>query len=212
MLASKTRRSIPAKKLAAGVTGLLAAVHAGDREATNELFSLAHRNLLSLAREAMRRERPGHTLQPTALVNEFYLGLAQGGGRRWKSLNHFFNAAALAMKRILINRARRRKAAKRGGGRDRVHLDTSSEPAQRTAGHEDYMKCLETLVLARRRFENSAGHGRMSRVLDLHFFGDLTLDETAKELGISRGTVKNDLAYARAWLFREMKRMDRDGS
>ncbi len=211
MVARPTGGNSPAKDLAAGVTSLLTAVHAGDCEATSRLFSLAYRNLHTLARDAMRRERPGHTLQPTALVNEFYLGLARKRGRQWENRKHFFNAAALAMKRILINRARRRKAAKRGGGHYRVHLDTSSEPAQQTAGQEKYLKCLEDLVLARRRFESSAGHGRMCRVLDLHFFGNLTLDETAMELGVSRTTVKNDLAYARAWIFREMKRMERDG-
>ncbi|MEW6745026.1 MAG: ECF-type sigma factor [Planctomycetota bacterium] len=193
------------------VTSLLSAVSEGDHSAWDRLIAAVYQELYTLARTAMSKERHRHTLQATALVNELYLRLARKQGFHWENRSHFFHAAAIAMQRILVSEARRRKAAKRGGGQPRADFDTATEPVSRTLDHDHYLRHLEVLDSALKRFSAIEDHKRMCRVLDLHLFANRTLEETASELGVSKGTVKNDWAYTKAWLLREMGRIERDG-
>jgi RNA polymerase sigma factor (TIGR02999 family) len=144
----------------------------------------------------MAGERPGHILQATALVNEAYLRLVDWKGVRWQNRAHFFAMAAQIMRRILVDMARARARAKRGGPPLHVSL---SEAAHVPLGEtvdlvaiDDALKALETL------------HTRQSRVVELRFFGGLDLEETAHVLGVSVGTVRRDWSLARAWLYREL--------
>lgn len=193
------------------VTALLSAVAEGDRSAWEKLISAVYQELHALARTALHKERPGRTLQATALINELYIRLVRKEDPLWENRVHFFNAAAMAMQRILITEARRRKAVKRGGRHERVQLDTAHEPEEKTPDHAHYFKYLEVLDTALKRFGAIEGHKRMCGVVDLHLFANLTFEATAKELGVSKGTVKNDWAYTKAWLLREMNRIERDG-
>jgi RNA polymerase sigma factor (TIGR02999 family) len=193
------------------VTALLSSISKGDHSAWEKLISLVYRELHTLARAAMYKERPDHTMQATALVNELFIRLVHKKNRLWENRLHFFNAAAMAMQRILISQARRRKSAKRGGGHERALIDTFTEPAQQTLDHDDHLKYLEVLDTALKRFGAIESHKRMCRVIDLHLFADRTLAETAKELGVSKGTIKNDWAYTKAWLLREINRIERNG-
>lgn len=193
------------------ITSLLTAVSQGDHGAWKNLISAVYRELHALARETMHKERPGHTLQATALVNELYVRLARKEEHLWENRSHFFNAAAMAMQRILISAARRRKAIKRGGGRMSEPLDTAHEPAQITPDHAEQSEYLELLDKALNRFGSIESHKRMCRVVDLHLFANMTIAATAEELGVSKSTVKNDWAYTKAWLLREMNRIERDG-
>ncbi len=193
------------------VTAILNAISEGDPNAWKKLISVVYQELHTLARAAMGKERPDHTLQATALVNELYIRLVQKENLLWKNRSHFFNAAAMVMQRMLVSDARRRKAVKRGGRYKRAVVDIAHEPVQRTLDHSRYLKYLEVLDIALNRFGAIDSHNRMCRVVDLHFFANLTLEETAKELGVSKGTVKNDWAYTKAWLVREMNRIERDG-
>ena len=154
-----------------------------------------YQELRAIAADYMRRERPEHTLQPTALVHEAYLRLS-GRSAGWESRAHFVRVAARAMRRVLIDHARRKRATKRGGERDREPLD------QVTAAMEGVSSDLLALDEALDRL--SAIDPRMAQVVELRFFAGLTIDDTAKVMGISRGTVKNDWALARAWLKDEM--------
>lgn len=193
------------------VTALLAALCSGDTCARNELFSVVYRELHDLARASMRRERGGHLLQATALVNELFMIVAQKDGLRWENRTHFFNAASKIIQHILVNESRRRKTLKRGGRRDRVQLDTGNEPAEWSDNGEEHLEQLALLDEALKRLDDVESHERVCRVLDLHLFSGLTLQETAQELDVSRGTIKNDWAFAKAWLFREMNRIKHDG-
>ncbi len=193
------------------VTALLAAVCSGDDLARNQLFSVVYSQLHDLACASMRRERGDHLLQATALVNELFLAVAQKGGLRWENRTHFFNAASRIIQHILVNESRRRKTLKRGGHRDRVALDTGNEPSERSDQGVELLEQLALLDEALNRLDVQENHERVRRVLDLHLFGGLTLQETARELHVSKGTVKNDWAFAKAWLFREMNRIRHDG-
>jgi RNA polymerase sigma factor (TIGR02999 family) len=178
------------------VTRLLAAVADGDARASEELLPLVYAELRSLARSFMAREGRGHTLQPTALVHEAYLRLIGDADIRWDNRGHFFVAAATAMRRILIDRARHRGRLKRGGRRARVEL---AEDAMMVEPPSDDLLALEEAL---RRLEGV--DPRKGNVVLLRYFAGLGIDETAAALGISPATVKNDWAYARAWLHREM--------
>ena len=173
--------------------------HAAD---ASRLLPLVYDELRRLAAEKLARERPGHTLQPTALVHEAYLRVA-GAGRTPGNFNgrsHFFAAAAEAMRRILIDNARRRAALAHGGDRTRVDLDdalvsVNSPAAAASNGHADELIALDT-ALTRLESED----GAMAQLVKLHFFVGLSLDETADALGISRATAYRRWTYARAWL------------
>ncbi len=179
------------------VSRLLRAVGQDRAGAGDRLFELVYDELKGIAHSKMKGERPGHTLQTTALVNEAYLRLVSGGSPGWKSRGYFFNAAAEAMRRILVERARRVRAAKRGSDPQRVPLD--EEPA----GIELPADVLE-LDLALDGLEQH--DARKARVVKLRYFVGLTVEETAELLGVSPSTVDKDWRLAKAWLHREIVR------
>lgn len=176
------------------VTQLLVNWNNGDQAALNQLLPLVNDELRRLARHYLRRESPGHTLQPTALVNEAYLRLIDQRQVQWQNRAHFFGIAAQLMRRILVDHARRHAYAKRGGGAIQVSFDegmavTEAKAAELLAVHE----ALEKL---------NAMDARKGRIVELRFFGGLNLDETAEVLGISSPTVQREWRAAKAWLHR----------
>lgn len=176
------------------VTLLLEAARAGDPQAAADLLPLVYEELRKLARVRLGAEAPGQTLQPTALVHEAYLRLVGDSALHWNSRGHFFASAALAMRRILVERARHRKRMKHGGGRKRVELGDhamSTEPDP-----------LDMLALDEALDQLASIDERKSSVVMLRYFAGLTLEETAAALGISLATVKTDWSFARAWLHR----------
>jgi len=183
----------------ADVTQLLDAAAAGDPRAAAELLPLVYDELRKLAAERMARENPGQTLQATALVHEAYLRLVgPGGERRWDGRGHFFAAAAEAMRRILIDTARRKQAGKHGGGRRRHDL-LEAELAVDSTGDELFAVDEALSRLAAREPE-------VAKLVELRFFTGLTLEEAARCLGISERAAYRHWAYARAWLRRELDR------
>ena len=173
-----------------------------DREAAlAELFPLLHDELHRLAGARMRRERPDHTLQPTALVHEAYARIAGQPGLHWQDRAQFLQVAAHAMRQILVDHARARNAQKRGGDRARVTLD---ERLAETDGQE-----VDVLDLHEKLEALAALHERKAKVVELRFFGGLTHEEAGEVLGVAAKTVEADWAFARAWLRREM-RADRE--
>jgi len=180
------------------VARLLAAIEAGDRQATEQLLPLVYDELRGLARRRLAAEPPGQTLQATALVHEAYLRLvgAKAEDAQWDGRGHFFGAAAEAMRRILVERARRRGRLKHGGGRKRVSLHESAVVG------DDAEVDLVALDQALRRLQEE--DARKGNVVLLRYFGGLTIEETADALGISPATVKTDWTFARSWLHREL--------
>ena len=175
---------------------LLQRIDAGDPHAANDLLPLVYEELRKLAAQKMAREAPGQTLQATALVHEAWLRLGGGDQPEWQNRAHFFAAAAEAMRRILIDNARRKKYLRHGGGAERVSLDGLDLAAKM----DD-----EQLLALDEALERLAGHdAEKARVVKLRFFAGLTNEQAAKALGVSEPTVKRHWAYARAWLFREM--------
>jgi len=164
--------------------------------ASNRLFEVVYAELRRLATRLMRDERRGHTLQPTALVNETYLRLVGGAGTEWENRAHFFGTAATAMRRILVEHARRRAAAKRGGGWQRVTLD---EEIVRP-GVSD----VEVLDLNRALTRLGEMDGRMARIVELRVFAGMEMEEIARILDISERTVYGDWRVAKMWLAREL--------
>jgi RNA polymerase sigma factor (TIGR02999 family) len=181
------------------VTNLLQAIDRGDTEASERLLELVYAELRRLAAVKMARERPGHTLQPTALVHEAWMKLVDANGQaRFESRAHFFGAAAEAMRRILIDRARRRQAARHGGGRERLDLD-EMEIAAPTQKEEELLAVHESL-------DRLTMHDpRKAALVKLRYFAGFSVEEAAALLGISAPTAKRDWTYARAWLFRDME-------
>ena len=179
-------------------TVLLHEWRAGNEGAFEDLLALMYDELRGLAGREMRGQSGSHTLQPTALVHEAYLRLA-GSQSPISDRAHFLGAAATVMRRILIDHARAKKRAKRGGGRVRVTLD-----ADRLAGPEDGSNILDVLALdeAMRRLAEESP--RKARAVELHFFGGMTLEEIGTVLEVSVGTVHRDLKLSTAWLHREM--------
>ena len=174
------------------ITALLEGARGGDAAATDQLVPLLYAELRRLARAMMARERPGATLQPTALVHEAYLRLLGGGPGEWQNRSHFMAAAATAMRRILVERARRRLRRKRGGEQKRVTLEEST---LRSEVEPEEMLALDAALDELRGMD--AG---MARVVELRYFGGLTVEETAEALGASVRTVHRHWAAARAWL------------
>jgi RNA polymerase sigma-70 factor, ECF subfamily len=178
------------------VTQLLVAWTNGDQAARDQLISVVYEELYRLARRYMRKESPGHTLQTSALVNEAFLRLVEQRNVRWQNRSHFFAIAAQMMRRILVDYARSRSYAKRGGGAQALTLDeelivSDQRSDEVVAVHE----ALEELA----KFD-----ARKSQIVELRFFGGLTIDETAEVLGVSPGTVMADWTVAKAWLRREI--------
>ena len=177
-------------------TALLLAWGRGEPHAFDQLVPLVHAELRRLAKRYMARERPDHTLQATALVNEAYLRLIDLKQIRWQDRNHFFAMSARVMRRILVDFARARRNDKRGGGAPKVSLDeallVSQEAGQDLVALDD---ALQALALV---------HPRKSEVVELRFFGGLSLEETAEALDVSIDTVKRDWRFAKLWLLREL--------
>jgi RNA polymerase sigma factor (TIGR02999 family) len=180
------------------VARLLDSIAEGDPHAAAELLPLVYEELRKLARARMARETPGQTLTPTALVHEAYLRLVGDRQPEWANRAHFFAAAAQAMRRILVERARRYGREKHGGGRWRVTLDEA------VAGPDPGGEQVLALHAALERL--AAQDPEMARVVELHQFAGLTLEETAAALGASERTVSRRWTAARAWLRREMGR------
>ena len=181
-----------------GVTQLLQQWRDGSKDALAELFPVVYEELRRLAARYLRRERPGHTLQPTALVHEAFLRLIDQQCVSWQNRAHFFGLAAQMMRRILVNHALSRQAAKRGGHRTHVPLD--EERHGRAEQHLDIVALDEALKTL------AALDERQARVVELRFFGGLTVEETAEVVGISTATVKREWAAARLFLLREISR------
>jgi RNA polymerase sigma factor (TIGR02999 family) len=183
------------------VTNILAAIERGDPKAADELLPLVYDELRRLAAQRLAHERPGQTLQATALVHEAYARLVGSGEPpRWEGCGHFFAAAAEAMRRILIDRARHKQTRKAGGGRRRLDLD-DIEPALE---EEDGDRLLD-LDGALRQLE--AADPRKAELVKLRFFAGLTVEQAAAALGVSTSTAEKDWAYARSWLRVAIDRM-----
>jgi RNA polymerase sigma factor (TIGR02999 family) len=181
-----------------GATELLRAWGQGDGSALDRLMPLVYKELHRLARSYMRRERPDHTLQATSLVNEAYLRLIDVNRVEWRDRAHFLAVAAEMMRRILVDLARSRQRQKRGGGAVHVSLDDVQEVA---ASNDLDLVALSGALSALATFDP-----RMSQVVELRFFGGLTVAETAAVLNISPETVMRDWKTAKAWLIRELRR------
>ena len=173
------------------VTQLLIDWSKGDRAALDQLMPLVHAELRRLAAHYMRRERPGHTLQTSALVNEAYLRLIDQKSVNWQSRAHFFGIAAQLIRQILIDHARKRQSAKRGGAQ-RVSLDETAVVSRE--------RSVELLALDEALDRLAAFDPRKARIVELRFFGGLNLDETAEVMGISSPTVQREWRSAKAWL------------
>lgn len=185
------------------VTQILQAIEHGDVRATNELLPLVYEELRRLAAHKMTNEAPGHTLQPTALVHEAYLRLVgPGQSQQWDGRGHFFAAAAEAMRRILVESARRKKRLKHGGELERVDMDAVDLalplPDDELLSLDEAIDRLATV------------DSRAAEVVKLCFFVGLTQEQAGKELGISLATAERLWSFARAWLFQEMQKT-RDG-
>jgi RNA polymerase sigma factor (TIGR02999 family) len=180
------------------VTRLLKDWSGGDRGALEKLLPLVHQELHRLARRYMRRERTAHTLQTTAIVNEAYLRLVDQEGVDWRSRAHFFAVSAQVMRHILVDYARRKYSGKRGGAARKVTLDevapTSTERAAELVALDEALEALAEL------------HPRRCKVVELRYFGGLNNREAAEVLGVSEVTVERDWRFAKAWLYRELRR------
>jgi RNA polymerase sigma factor (TIGR02999 family) len=182
------------------ITQLLLAWGAGDAKALEQLMPLVLDELRSLARGYMNRQRPGHTLQTSALVNEAYLRLVDSSRVQWKSRAHFFAVSAQLMRRVLVDFARARQNLKRGGGARQVSLDEALVVA---SGQGEELIALDDALTAL-----AALNPRQSRIVELRYFGGLSEEETAEALGVSVRTVRRDWSLARAWLYRELNQSD----
>jgi RNA polymerase sigma-70 factor, ECF subfamily len=178
------------------VTELLEQWSHGDNAALSELTPLVYEELRRLAHHHMGGQRPDHTLQTTALVNEVYLRLADQTNPRWQNRAHFFAVAARAMRQILVSHARSQRSQKRGGGAVKVELEeaavVSPEQSQEIVDLHEALKRLATL------------DSRKAQVVELKYFGGLNYDEMAEVLKISRGTVRRDWEFAKVWLYTEL--------
>ncbi|HXI90683.1 MAG TPA: sigma-70 family RNA polymerase sigma factor [Blastocatellia bacterium] len=179
------------------VTRMLIEWSNGDRGALDKLIPLVYGELRQIAAGVLRRERSDHTLQPTALVHEAYLRLIDQRNVNWQNTAHFFAIAAQAMRRIIVDHARRHNAVKRGGDNLKVELEEArSQPGPLDV---DVLKLDDALTAL------AAFDPQQSRIVELRFFGGLSIEETAEVIGISPATVKRDWSMAKAWLHREME-------
>ena len=176
------------------VTRILNAIEQGDARAADQLLPAVYEELRLLAAQKLSQEPPGQTLQATALVHEAYLRLVGDEARNWKSHGHFFAAAAEAMRRILIDNARRKKSLKRGGPRQRIELDEAILPDDRASRVDDLIALDEALNRLAEKDKVKAD------LVKLRYFAGLTAEQAAKVLGISRATAERYWDYARSWL------------
>jgi RNA polymerase sigma factor (TIGR02999 family) len=181
------------------ITQLLQAWQHGDAKSGDKVVPLVYAELLRIARIRLRGERSGHTLQPTALVNEAWLRLMQQHGADWQNRTQFFAIAAQAMRRILVDHARRRQSGKRNAGEPPISLEGIEDTASP-------MPDQDMLALDAALERLTALDARQARVVELRFFGGLSIEDTAVALDLSPMTVKREWTTARAWLFREIQR------
>jgi len=186
------------------VTELLVRWRSGDADALQALMPLVYDEMRRLAHRYLRRERPGHTLQSTALVHEAFVRLTGNAPPQWEDRAHFFGIAAHLMRQILVEYARSRNAGKRGGPAIRLNIDSIAEPSARPdldiVALDDALKDLARI------------DAQQSRVVELRFFSGLSIEDTAQVMGISESTVKRDWNTARVWLFRELDRTQQAGA
>ena len=182
------------------ITQLLAAWSEGDETALDAMMPLVYGELHRMARRFMARQNPGHTLQPTALINEAFIKLVGNENKEWKNRAHFFGVAAQAMRHILVDYARSRNYAKRGAGAQRVELDEAVAVTDEASG--------DIVALDDALNELSKVDRRKSQVVELRYFGGLTVEETAEVLKVSTITVMRDWSLAKAWLYRELAKGD----
>jgi len=181
-----------------GVTQLLRAWNGGDPTAFARLVPLVYEELRRVAANALRDERSGHTLQPTALVHEVYIRLGDVHSPDWQNRVHFFGAVAELMRRVLVDYSRRRSAQKRGATLIRVDISEINELAvERDLDFEALDEALSRLQIL---------DSRQARIVELRFFGGLSIEEAATLLQLSPATIKRELKLAKAWLFRELER------
>lgn len=192
------------------VTSLLVQVQEGQDGAWDRLITRVHAELRGMAHNQFRKGGDSSLLQTTALVNECWIRLGDGEAASFENRAHFFSAAATAMRRVLVDEARRRHAAKRGEGGLRLSI-TEAEPFLADQGKEwGALEEVELVDLALERFASHPTHAKHSKVVELRYFAGLTIEESARVLGVAPATVKRDWDYARAWLRREILRMSRD--
>ncbi len=180
------------------VTRILNAIEQGDARAADKLLPLVYEELRLLAAQKMSQEPPGQTLQATALVHEAYIRLVEGADPNWNSRGHFFRAAAEAMRRILVENARRKKTLKRGGGGSKIEFLETDLPIQ---GPSDEICALDESLT-----KLSEKNPPLAEVVKLYYFAGLNLDQVAAIQGKSRLTTGKHLAYGRAWLHREISK------
>ena len=200
------------------VTQLLASWRGGDKAALGELTGLVYQELRSLAQRHLRRERSNHTIQRTALVNEAFVRLVNQQSVDWQSRAHFFGLASNLMRRILVDHARARLASKRGGGVDAVSLDeivnptdpeatgSPSGPRYAEPGQVDGETDEDVAAIDEALTRLAALDERQAKIVEMRYFGGLTIEETAAAIGISDATVKREWTLARAWLRRELSK------
>jgi len=179
------------------ITHLLLRWSRGDRAALDQLMPVVYEELRKLAHGYLRRERPDHTLQPTALINEAYLRLVKQDFPEWQSRRHFYSVAAQLMRQILVEHARTRAADKRGGGR-KFSLDEAPTFSDDKAAE---LVALDDALIALTKFDE-----RKVRIIEMRYFGGLSLEETADALDLSVATIGHEMRLARAWLRREMEK------
>ncbi len=179
------------------ITQVLAAAAAGEPRAAEQLLPLVYEELRRVAARQLVHERPGQTLQATALVHEAYLRLISGGAESWDNRRHFFAAAAEAMRRILVERARRKRRLRHGGGGRRVEIEADDLPIEEPP--------VDLLALDEALDRLAAEDASKAELVKLRFFAGLSEQEAAEVLGISRATAARHWAYARAWLFDQLR-------
>ena len=180
------------------VTQLLLDWSNGNKDAVNKLIPLVYNHLRGLANHYLRRERPNHTLQATALIHEAYLKLVDQTNVHWQNRAHFFGIAANLMRQILVNHALSHNSAKRGGGAYKLSLDEAVGLSKE--------RDVDLVALDEAITRLTSLDARQGRIVELRFFGGLTIEETAEVLGISPATVKREWTTAKAWLYREISR------
>jgi len=180
-----------------GVTQILSRIESGDPSATEQLLPLVYDELRKLAAQRLAREQPGQTLPPTGLVHEAYLRLVEeGADQHWNSRGHFFAAAAEAMRRILVENARRKASRKHGGQRQRVELDPACAETERSS--------VDLVALDEALARLAASEPAKAELVKLRFFAGLTMAEAAAALGISLSTAERHWTFARSWLYAEL--------
>jgi RNA polymerase sigma factor (TIGR02999 family) len=178
------------------ITQLLKDWGDGDRSARDQLMPLVYEELRRMAHQHMRKERPGHTLQTSALVNEAFVRLVDQSNVKWQNRAHFFGIAAQMMRRILVDYARSRRYAKRGGGAPEISLDEALTVSDERSS--------EVVALDEALTRFAGVDERKSQIVELRFFGGLSIEETAEVLAVSPGTIMRDWTLAKAWLRREL--------